>query len=73
MGYFLRSIADEYDDDGNYIGNSGEGNRWHGVAPASGQPVLVCAACYSPRRRKHASGGTVCAECDCAEQQWSYR
>jgi hypothetical protein len=30
MGY-LQSIRDEYDAKGNYIGNSEEGNRFHGI------------------------------------------
>ena len=73
MGYFLRSIADEYDDRGNYIGNSEAGNRWHGVDRSEARPVLVCAACGSIERREHNSGGTVCWACNCAEARWSHR
>jgi hypothetical protein len=73
MGYFLRSIQDEYDRHGNYIGNSPDGNKFHGVDKAQGERVLMCSSCGSTARREHPMGGTVCAACDCAESQWSYR
>jgi hypothetical protein len=73
MGYFNRSVADEYDDKGNYIGNSPDGNAFHGVAPAGDAPVPVCAACGSARRAEHIHGGTVCGECGCGEVQVRYR
>jgi len=37
MSYYLRSIQDEYDDEGNYIGNSEEGNRFHSPDPSPGK------------------------------------
>ncbi len=36
MSNYLRSIQDEYDDKGNYIGNSEEGNKFHGVKREGG-------------------------------------
>lgn len=29
--FFLKSISEEYDDHGNYIGNSAGGNAFHGI------------------------------------------
>lgn len=40
MSYYLRSIQDEYDDKGNYIGNSSEGNKFHGVNREPVRPSL---------------------------------
>jgi hypothetical protein len=73
MGYYLRSIQDEYDGHGNYIGNSEEGNRFHGVGRATESVRLGCSRCGSTSRRQHAMGGTVCAACDCAEATTVYR
>lgn len=74
MGYYLRSIANEYDPHGNYIGNSAEGNRFHGLPEPRGESrVVACSACGSTDRRPHSCGGTVCARCDCGESQWKYR
>lgn len=73
MGYFLRSVQEEYDHHGNYIGNSPNGNQFHGVAPATTERILICAACGSARRRNHIGGGTVCADCNCSEAQYKYR
>ncbi len=72
MGY-LQSIRDEYDEHGNYIGNSDEGNRFHGVKPATREAVTACAKCGSTIRRDHGGGGTVCGNCDCAEAVRKYR
>lgn len=74
MGYFLNSIHDEYDSAGNYIGNSPQGNEFHGLPPVTEKKgVLACVRCDSTRRREHSCGGTVCANCNCAESQWKYR
>ena len=70
---FLQSIKDEYDNDGNYIGNSPQGNKEHGVEAATGGRQLVCAACDSTRRKNHSAGGTVCGACGCSEAKWKYR
>ena len=72
MSYFLRSIKDEYDEHGNYIGNSAEGNQFHGVGPSVNR-VLSCSGCGSTQRREHPGGGTVCASCGCGAAQWNYR
>jgi len=70
----FQSIKDEYDAQGNYIGDSPSGNAFHGVEPAMKARVLICAACDSGARRPHGGGGsTVCAACGCAEAKWSYR
>lgn len=72
MGYFMRSVQDEYDDKGNYIGNSPGGNEFHGVHKSE-KVITVCSRCGSSARRDHLMGGTVCASCDCGESQKSYR
>lgn len=71
MGYYLNSISNEYDQHGNYIGNSAEGNKFHGVNP-SVDGVLSCSGCGSTQRRDHAGGGTVCAACGCSAAQWNH-
>lgn len=71
---YLRSISDEYDDQGNYIGNSPDGNREHGVEPKKeSDSHLVCAGCGSSARRAHGGGGTCCASCGCSEAKRAYR
>lgn len=70
MGYYLRSIQDEYDDKGNYIGNSDEGNKWHGVGK-SYRRVEVCAACGS-HARTPCEGHSKCAHCGCCEAKHEY-
>lgn len=42
MSGYLRSIQDEYDDKGNYIGNSPEGNRFHGLTEPEPEQRLTC-------------------------------
>lgn len=74
MGYYLRSIREEYDDDGNYIGNSDDGNRFHGVERVpERQRRLICSRCGSGQRCSVLGGGEVCSACGCAEAQWKYR
>jgi hypothetical protein len=72
MGY-LQSIRDEYDRQGNYIGNSDEGNAFHGLQKAEATCVIACARCGSTTRMIHPAGGTICGKCECAETQWKCR
>ena len=65
MGYYRRDIQDEYDDDGNYIGDSAEGNRFHGLIPLEPKPppthirivMRICFDCKTP------SPGFKCPKC----------
>lgn len=70
---YLRSISDEYDDHGNYIGDSPDGNAFHGVESTQGEKQLMCSGCGSTKRREHGGGGTCCADCGCSEAQWKHR
>ena len=68
MGWFLNSVRDEYDDDGNYIGNSPGGNKFHGVKAKPEENVrLLCMGCG------HVGGTYPCAKCGCAEQKQTWR
>lgn len=66
MGYFLRSVQDEYDDDGNYRGDVPDHLRNQRV-----RETLRCAKCNLDNRRP-VSNTSVCGDCGCPEYITSY-
>ena len=62
---YLRSISEEYDDKGNYIGNSPEGNKFHGISQRRFSGYW-CAGCHK------ISQNQPCTYCGCWEVQEAY-
>ena len=67
MGYYLQSISDEYDNHGNYIGNSESGNRFHNAEAKNGCPLMLCSRCG------FVAGSQPCPNCGCWEAKQKYR